>query len=456
MADSSLKKPSFKFNNKSMLMVGVLAVSAIAIFAVISRSGSDEQDSPMSSFGAKVPKVEGRPGGEFEQASESYRQAVLNTNEEKANEAEATGGSVLPRPVPKVVDDKAAPAVAAESTSRSDAYFNALIRSNNTVKEEAPEADVLRQGPDMYPATQPLGGRGTVGGGRTQNAAYSEQMAQSQQFELQRAAMQELLKTWDGRSSRSASSMVTFDQAKDVSNVSLNAVAADPSIVAANANSDAAQAIAQQADQPVRYFSLGDMLFGRLSFTASNKGSPAVLAEIISGPYQGARLLGSLQASDEGLIILFNRMSIPSKGVSFTISGLAIDMETARSTVFTKHKSYFWTRLFYSLGLGMIQGTADAIAAVGETVVDSGLGGSTVARDEPSVEDAVAAGVAQAAQTLGQQVQSKMSQLTDLYEFDANTPLAIVMLQDVDVRPSELVAVQNVDNGPVSTKRFTQ
>ena len=80
----------------------------------------------------------------------------------------------------------------------------------------------------------------------------------------------------------------------------------------------------------------GTILFGVLQTQVNTDQPSPVMATIETGPYKGAKLLGSLQAAGKhakGVVLQFNTMTLPNYKNSISINAVAIDPNTARTAL---------------------------------------------------------------------------------------------------------------------------
>ncbi len=105
----------------------------------------------------------------------------------------------------------------------------------------------------------------------------------------------------------------------------------------------------------------GSILFGVID-TALDSDSPntPVLARIVEGKYQGARLIGGFTATKDALVIQFNSMSLPNGNASFPINAYAVDARTANNSVVTSVDNHYLLRYGMLFASSFLQGFGNA------------------------------------------------------------------------------------------------
>lgn len=136
--------------------------------------------------------------------------------------------------------------------------------------------------------------------------------------------------------------------------------------------------------KPHVFIKAGTVLFGVMD-TAVNSDIPGpILATIVSGKLQGARLVGNFQheAQQTGVVIQFNQLSIPKRQHSLSIQAVAIDPDTARTALASSVDRHILLRYGSIFASSFISGYGKAITQQGTTTV-SPLTGTTTTSTPP-------------------------------------------------------------------------
>ena len=133
----------------------------------------------------------------------------------------------------------------------------------------------------------------------------------------------------------------------------------------------------------------GSIVFGVMD-TALNSDQPGpVLATIVQGPLNGAKLIGSFTRTDDRMLISFNRISIPGIKNSVPTSIVAIDSNTARTAVASSVDKHYLLRYGTLFASSFLEGLSQAISSSGTQLsvgaADAGAGnGWKVVKDNLS------------------------------------------------------------------------
>lgn len=112
--------------------------------------------------------------------------------------------------------------------------------------------------------------------------------------------------------------------------------------------------------------------------TAINSDEPGpVLAQIVTGPLKGARLIGQMVSSDQRVVVQFSSLSMPGASQTFNISSFAIDPDTSRTGLATDVNNHYFLRYGLGLAAAFISGYGEAVQNSGSTTTTNTFGGTT-------------------------------------------------------------------------------
>lgn len=173
-------------------------------------------------------------------------------------------------------------------------------------------------------------------------------------------------------------------------------------------------------------FKAGTVLFAVLlnGLNSDQPGTP-VLAQIVSGKFKGAKLMGSFAREDKKLVIKFALMSLPDWPASMSIDAYAIDGDTGANALATHVDSHYLLRYGSLFAAGFLQGFGNAYASANSQCPPHALnciniGGTTA--NTVTTKTAAYQGFGQVGTTLGQQVGTQF-----------NTPPTVVVDQGVGI-----------------------
>ena len=177
----------------------------------------------------------------------------------------------------------------------------------------------------------------------------------------------------------------------------------DPSFLdnlAAQQEEEEAEQLAQEAGdiggetQTTVLQSAAEIVFAQL-LTEANTDSPGpILAEIVSGPLQGNRILGTFEEQGNSLTLNFETLVIDDESIA--IDAVALDPETTLPGIATEVDQRYLTRVILPAAAAFIEGAASAIAESGLTTIT--VEGDTVSEEteETDTEQEIASGVQEA------------------------------------------------------------
>lgn len=112
--------------------------------------------------------------------------------------------------------------------------------------------------------------------------------------------------------------------------------------------------------------------------TAINSDEPGpVLAQIVTGPLKGARLIGQMVSSDQRVVVQFSSLSMPGASQTFSISSFAVDPDTSRTGLATDVNNHYFLRYGLGLAAAFISGYGEAVQNAGSTTTTNAFGGTT-------------------------------------------------------------------------------
>lgn len=172
------------------------------------------------------------------------------------------------------------------------------------------------------------------------------------------------------------------------------AAAQQPPAQMAQVPSGAGQAPAQALggqSQSVTMIAAGAIESVRIDTALNSDVGGEFVGTIVTGPYAGARLIGTAERVGTLLKPVFNLMSMPSTGISVQVSALGLDPQTLENGTATDVDR----KLFVKYG---IQPLAAALSAVGQAIANSGsttvINGDATIVSNPELDSSRARGVA--------------------------------------------------------------
>ena len=180
----------------------------------------------------------------------------------------------------------------------------------------------------------------------------------------------------------------------------------------------------------------GDVLFAVLDTSVNSDEPGPILATIVSGKLNGAKLIGSfnLPSNADKMVISFNTMSVPGAAKTTSINAYAIDPNTARTALASRANHHYLLRYGSLFASTFLEGFGNAFQSANTTVTIGGVGGAqntTISNGigRSILENAVI-GLATLGKSWGQVAQQQFNTPTtvDLY---SGTGIGVLFTQDL-------------------------
>lgn len=273
------------WRNNPMVKIGVIAGGGIlVVVAIFLFSGKAER--PDLSFVPAGSEVKAPPG--TEESSPAYVAAVQEENETRIEQAVKEGGSALPTPIEP-------PVGRFEVTDQQPEAEDPLQRwrklQEERLQREMQRTQTSEEAPDMGDSNR---------GAAIQ--ALSDLMAEQMQAVLETKSVPVSMQSLSITSPSFLEQLRAQEQA---------------ALAAAGNQGQLSQEILLPA---------GQIAYAQLLTEANSDVPGPVLAQIVSGPLNGNRILGSFQVQEELLTLTFNTVVID--GVSQGIDAIALDPKT--------------------------------------------------------------------------------------------------------------------------------
>jgi intracellular multiplication protein IcmE len=173
--------------------------------------------------------------------------------------------------------------------------------------------------------------------------------------------------------------------------------------------------------------------------TEANTDAPGpILAQIVSGPLKGGRMIGTFQSTDHYLTLNFNTVVLD--GIDFAAEGIAIDPSTTLPGVVTDIDRRYFTRVLLPAAAEFIEGFTEAIADSGTTTITiNGTSTTTTTSNANTTNDQeVASGIEKAGEEIGEILGKIADDTKPLLRVRAGTPIGILFISPVVGTPQLL------------------
>ena len=352
------------------LFVLVIGVGALAAMVIGLLSGGNKADRAGVSVGG-VPGVSSTPG---DQAPPAYVEAVNDASKKRTDEAIKNQTSAIPTPVSGDVttaglgpDDK-------ESQYDPLAEFRPNIPPDNTVT----------QAPNQEPV----------------EVIDSDLLAKMQQ------QMTALFDSW---------------RPVGIHMVQIT----DPATLAqtqGNTNSSG------QSSGKV-LIPAGTVNYAQLLVEANSDVPGPILAEVMSGPFAGARVIGAFQVTRDYLILHFTKLTYHRK--DYGIDALALDPNTTLGGLVTEKDNRYFTRLLLPAAAGFLEGFGNALSSSSGTVVSTNGGVVVFQQSKQGLKDGLYRGLSDSATAAGSFFREEAASIKPLIRVATGTPMGLFFVNSM-------------------------
>lgn len=373
-----------------LVKIGIIVAAFVTIVAGVVLFGGKETQTPTSFIGAGSD-VSNTPGNE--EVSPSYREAVQEENAQRVEQALRDGGSALPVPV--------SPPLGRLRTLEEEQAEDPLARWRKIQEERQAEAAAQSQQPQ-----QPV---------VTSNVVPELATAMSDQ-------MQSIL---DVRKPVSPQYM-QITPADFLEKKREQALAA----AQAQAQETASAAAAAAAATPIEILvPAGTIEYAQLITEANSDAPGPILAQILSGPLAGSRMIGSFSAEEEYLVLNFTTVVID--GLAYPITAVALDADTANPGLVTDIDRRYFRRVILPAAAAFVEGMGSAIAESGTTTVTVDGGAAVSDSQDLDTRQELFKGVEEAANQFGEILDEDADSVEPLIRVRAGTAMGIFFTEPV-------------------------
>lgn len=393
--------------------VGLVVGGIAAVVAGLILFGGDKEKAALSVL-QRPSEVKSTPGAE--NVPESYKQAVEETNKESLEEAARTGGSALPTPVAPPVGVVKADEELGKEVEDPLARWRRIQEERQKRDEQQKQKTQLAQQPQTDPNAEAITKlsqamstqMGSILEGRDPKKMQAKKiMDEDQFFEDMEAAAEKKRKAEEEKRQREK----------------------EEAAAAATANTNTET---NTGPEPINILvPAASIEYAQLILEANSDVKGPVIAQVMSGPLSGAKIIGDFEVQEEYLTLKFNTAVID--GVSHSIDAIALDPNTTLPGMATDIDHRYFRRIILPAAASFVEGMSSALAQTGGTTVDTtGAGGSTSVQttDKPELDEQIFKGVEKAGQTLSEIIKDQ-GKVEPLIVIAAGTPMNILFLTAV-------------------------
>lgn len=177
----------------------------------------------------------------------------------------------------------------------------------------------------------------------------------------------------------------------------------------------------------------GTILYAQMITEANTDAPGPVLAQIVSGPLNGSRILGEFKTQEEFLTLNFKTVVID--GVGHPVNAVALDPDTTLPGMATDVNHRYLKRIVLPMAASFVEGMASAISESGTTsiTINGSTGGSATSVDnaDKTNQQEVASGIEEAGSKLSELISEEADKTRVLIRVERGTPMGILFLDPV-------------------------
>ena len=391
------------WRDNPIVKIGSIAALVGVVFLVIMSFGGGSKAPDPSFVGSTGGDLTSVPGGS--ETSQAYIEAIEETNEAAVEEAFSTGTSALPVPID--------PAVSVISAAPKEEEPDDPLARWRMLQEERLEREIQQR--EVIAPVQ-------------QNTAEADTSRQE--------AIQELA---SAMSEQMGSILERATTSTDIRSLSVTDVGFLEQLEEQRLEEQAAleEAMALEEDSiegestTEVLLPAGQIAYAELMIEANTDSPGPVLAQILSGPLKGNRILGTFEEENELITLSFDTVVIGEDSVS--IDAVAIDPDTTLPGMATEVDHRYFQRIVLPAAAAFVDGMATAIAESGRTTVT--VEGDTVSEEteDADSEQEVATGIQEAGQEVRSILDDIVNDIEVLVRLEVGTPMGILFLEPVTV-----------------------
>ncbi len=383
-----------------------IVIGAIAVigFVAVFFSGSEEEENiSMMPSGSRVTSA---PGTD-EEVSPAYVEAVEQQNEADLDEAIATGGSAIPVPIETPDTRLEVPEIEEETEDPLHRW--------RLLQEERVERQMQSRESDPEPVT-------VLDAEQQSEAitALAESMAQQ---------MESVLTTTNQAKTFTVKTLIDYREGED------GGSAAGSSGSGGGSTGGGEGSLSngfEEIENVEVIIPAGKIVYGQMLLEANSDVPFTVLAQMVSGPLKGWKLLGEFEVLDgvEMLGISFG-MAVNEEGKQYEIDAYMLDPDSGLAALRTDIDHRYLKRVIFPAAAEFISGYASAIAESGRTSVTVRGETVTTAENPTTDEQEVATGVEEAADEIST-ILDEIGDVEVKIVIEAGTPIGVFFVQNVE------------------------
>lgn len=386
------------WRNNPMVKIGaILAIFALFVGGIILFGGGGEK--PPASMVSSGMDVTEAPG--TSEISSTMEQAIQDKNAENVEEAARTGGSAIPIPTQP---SKGVMPLPVDEANQEDP----LERWRQMQEERVRQQQVMNQAlPPDQQAAPPVDTKAPA------VSALSQSMISQMQSILQEQKAPKFVK-------KDITPVTFLEDLEKKKQDQLKMQQQQASAAAGTASGTVVQDIIIPA---------GTIEYAQLILEANTDAPGPVLAQIMSGPLNGAKILGSFTSTGNYLTLNFSTIVID--GIDYSVQAVAIDPGTTLPGVITEIDRRYFKRIVLPMAAEFVTGLTEAISESGSTSVYVSDRTVTSSTTDKSSDQEVASGISKAGEKFGDILDKEAEKTKPMLRVASGTPIGVLFVAPV-------------------------
>jgi len=173
----------------------------------------------------------------------------------------------------------------------------------------------------------------------------------------------------------------------------------------------------------------GTIEYGQLLIEANTDAPGPVMAQIVSGPLKGSRVIGNFQSTDKYITLNFRTIVID--GIDYPIEAVAVDPNTTLPGMVTEIDHRYFERVVLPMAAEFVQGLAQAVSDSGTTTVVIEGGSVAQSTSDKNNKQEVASGIDAAGDKLADILNDEADDIKPMLRIASGTPIGVFFLRPV-------------------------
>jgi intracellular multiplication protein IcmE len=395
-------------NNPIVKIIAVLIGVVLVIILLVILLSEDEENRSRVGFN---PDQREAPGGEVSQA---YGEAIELVNENRAETA-MQNPNVSAIPIPYNLEETDLLTETDEGPPFDNFDPLAAWRQN-----AVPEEPVVEEEPVLAPYEGPIAPQPLPGPSPDVVNSLAQAMSQQMNDILGNHAIQppQIMQV----------TPVDFLTADAAGDLPPNMVDTDGDGIPDTVIGDDLTGIGDEEIVETILIPAGSIHYAQIMIEANSDVPGPVLAQLVSGPLAGSKLIGSFESTDEYLVLTFNTVVVD--GIGQTIDATAIDPATTLPGVATEVDKRYFKRVLLPAAGAFLEGVGRAVAQDTQTVTVSGDTVTSSQRDL-DLEQELGKGAEEAAEQVADFLDEEADNTQVLVRVARGTPVGVFFTSPV-------------------------